>query len=119
MRYSLQYALTFPERLIRAALLRLGPHEHVVLLTMHHIISDGWSIGLLAREITALYEAFAAGRPSPLPALQVQYADYAAWQRGWLAGETLEREIGHWRRELAGAPFVLDLPISPRVSGAW
>ena len=71
---------------------------------MHHIVSDGWSMGVLVRELAALYAAFAAGRPSPLPALPVQYADYAVWQRGWLQGEVLEAQLAYWREQLAGAP---------------
>ncbi|HVR09421.1 MAG TPA: amino acid adenylation domain-containing protein, partial [Thermoanaerobaculia bacterium] len=107
--------------LFRTALLRLaagvdagggakGSAEHVVLLTLHHIVGDGWSLGVLMREVAALYEAFAAGRPSPLPELAVQYADFAVWQRGWMAGEVLESELAYWRERLAGAPPVLDLP---------
>ncbi len=77
---------------------------------MHHIASDGWSMGILVREVTALYAAFAAGRPSPLPELPVQYADFAVWQRSWLHGEVLESEIAFWRRQLAGLPPLLELP---------
>ncbi|HEV7785971.1 MAG TPA: condensation domain-containing protein, partial [Thermoanaerobaculia bacterium] len=80
------------------------------MLTLHHIASDGWSQAILVRELTALYAAFAAGRPSPLPPPPLQYADFAAWQRSWLADEKLAAELGHWRRRLAGAPDVLDLP---------
>jgi non-ribosomal peptide synthetase component F len=96
--------------LFRAKLIRSGESEHVVLATMHHIVSDGWSIGVLIREVVALYEAFSAGRPSPLPELPVQYADYAIWQRSWLQGETLERQLGYWKAHLKGAPAALDLP---------
>ncbi|HSG38020.1 MAG TPA: condensation domain-containing protein, partial [Thermoanaerobaculia bacterium] len=95
--------------LLRASLLRLGAEDHVLLLTMHHIVSDGWSLRVLMREVGALYAAFAAGRPSPLPPLPVQYADFAAWQRERLHGEALEREIGYWRQRLEGVP-ALDLP---------
>ncbi|HEX7242310.1 MAG TPA: amino acid adenylation domain-containing protein, partial [Longimicrobiaceae bacterium] len=87
---------------------------------MHHVVSDAWSMDVLVREVTALYEAFAAGRPSPLPELQVQYADFAAWQREWLEGETLERQLAWWRERLAGAPPMVDLPTDrprPRVAG--
>ena len=77
---------------------------------MHHIVSDGWSIGVLIREVGALYAAFSQGRASPLPALAVQYADYALWQRGWLTGEALEKQVAYWRRHLSGAPAALDLP---------
>ncbi|HEX4494362.1 MAG TPA: non-ribosomal peptide synthase/polyketide synthase [Thermoanaerobaculia bacterium] len=101
--------------LLRATLLRsltaAGEEEHVVLLTMHHIISDGWSIGVLIREITALYGAFVTGEPSPLPRLPIQYADYAQWQRGWLAGDVLADQLAYWRRRLGGAPPLLELPI--------
>ncbi|RKI44742.1 non-ribosomal peptide synthetase, partial [Corallococcus sp. AB049A] len=96
--------------LIRANLLRLGSAEHVLLVTMHHIVSDGWSLGVLIREMGALYAAFTEGRPSPLPELSLQYAGYAAWQRSWLQGETLQREVDFWRKKLTGAPPVLELP---------
>ncbi|NOJ91950.1 amino acid adenylation domain-containing protein, partial [Corallococcus coralloides] len=96
--------------LIRASLLKLGATEHVLLITMHHIVSDGWSLGVLIREVGALYAAFTEGRPSPLPELSLQYAGYAAWQRGWLQGETLQKEVDFWRGQLAGAPPVLELP---------
>ncbi len=95
--------------LLRVALLR-GDGEWIVLLTMHHIVSDGWSVNVLIREIAALYGAFVAGRPSPLAELPVQYADFAQWQRGWLAGEVLEEQIEYWRRRLRGAPPLLELP---------
>ena len=96
--------------LLRAALLRLSETSHVLLLTVHHIVSDGWSTGVLVREMAALYAAFLQGRPSPLPALPLQYADFAAWQRGWLAGEVLEAELAWWRAQLDGAPPALELP---------
>jgi amino acid adenylation domain-containing protein len=96
--------------LFRASLLRIAPEDHVLLLAMHHAVSDGWSNGILYREFFALYEAFAAGRPSPLPPLPVRYADYAAWQREWLSGKELERQVAFWREALAGAPAVLELP---------
>jgi len=96
--------------LVRLALLRLGASDHVLLLTMHHIVTDGWSLGVLVREIAALHAAFAQGLPSPLPELAVQYADFAVWQRGWLQGAVLEEQLGHWRRRLAGAPRRLELP---------
>ncbi|MFL6234427.1 MAG: amino acid adenylation domain-containing protein, partial [Thermoanaerobaculia bacterium] len=96
--------------LLRATLLRLAPAEHALLLNLHHIIADGWSLGVLVREITALYGAAATGAPSPLRELPVQYADFAVWQRGWLQGETLERQLAYWRQALAGLPPSLDLP---------
>nr|QEO74808.1 condensation domain-containing protein [uncultured bacterium] len=103
--------------LLRVTLVRLAPEEHLALLTMHHIASDGWSMGILVREITTLYAAFLESRPSPLPDLQIQYADFAVWQRGWLTGEVLEGEIAFWRERLAGAPPVLELPTDrPRPS---
>ncbi|HVR99805.1 MAG TPA: condensation domain-containing protein, partial [Thermoanaerobaculia bacterium] len=96
--------------LLRATLLRRSTAEHVLLFTMHHAVSDGWSIGVLIREVGVLYEAFAAGRPSPLPELPLQFPDYAVWQRGWLQGEVLEKQLDYWRGKLAGAPAVLELP---------
>src|SRR5205807_8260638 len=88
--------------LLRSRLVRMGEREHVLLLVMHHIVSDGWSMGILVREMSALYEAFGEGRPSPLEELRVQYADYAVWQREWLRGEVLEEEVEYWRERLAG-----------------
>jgi amino acid adenylation domain-containing protein len=96
--------------LLRANLLRLGETEHVLLLTIHHIISDGWSVGVFVRELAALYEAYIAGRPSPLPELSIQYADFACWQRDWLQGERLEEQLSYWRAQLADAPSLLELP---------
>ncbi|HEY4591129.1 MAG TPA: amino acid adenylation domain-containing protein, partial [Thermoanaerobaculia bacterium] len=96
--------------LLRGLLVRLGEGDHLVVLTMHHIASDGWSLGLLVREVAALYPAFAARRPSPLPEPPVQYADFALWQRSWLRGEVLGDEIDFWRRRLAGLPPLLELP---------
>src|SRR5580693_3120187 len=103
--------------LLRAVLLRLSEQEHVVVVVVHHIVSDGWSMGILIREIGTLYAAYVAGRPSPLADLSVQYADYAIWQREWLRGEVLTQQIGYWRERLAGAPAALDLP-SDRVRPA-
>ena len=96
--------------LIRGTVLRLGDEEHVGLLTMHHIVSDGWSTGILVREVATLYVAFCAGGSSPLPALPIQYADFAHWQRQWLQGEVLETQIAYWKKQLAGAPALIDLP---------
>jgi len=102
---------------LRLLLVRLGAHGHLLLLTMHHIAADGWSIGVLLREIAALLPAFARGLPSPLPELRLQYADFAIWQRGWLQGEMLAGQIDFWKRRLAGAPQVLRLPTDrPRPS---
>ncbi|HYO16870.1 MAG TPA: condensation domain-containing protein, partial [Thermoanaerobaculia bacterium] len=97
-------------RVLRASLLKLGEGEFRVYLTFHHIAADGWSIGVFLRELSALYEAFAAGRPSPLPEPGVQYGDFAVWQREWLRGEALDGQISWWREALAGLPEVLDLP---------
>jgi amino acid adenylation domain-containing protein len=96
--------------LFRAALLRLGEEDHVLLFSMHHIVSDGWSMGVFFGELSALYEAYREGRESPLPDLAVQYADYAVWQREQLEGEVLERQLAYWRERLAGAPELLELP---------
>jgi amino acid adenylation domain-containing protein len=96
--------------LFRPALLRLAEAEHVLILAMHHVVSDAWSTGVMFRELSELYPAFLAGEASPLPELPVQYADFAAWQRAWLTGETLERELAWWRERLAGAPAALELP---------
>ena len=95
--------------LLRARLLRLGESEHWLLLTQHHIATDGWSSGVLRRELSVLYEAFREGKPSPLPELPVQYADYAVWQRDWLRGEVLEEQLSYWKHTLADLP-VLELP---------
>ena len=96
--------------LLRATLLRLGDQEHVGLLTMHHIVSDGWSTGILIREVATLYLAFSADGSSPLPPLPIQYADYAQWQRQWFQGDVLETQLGYWKEQLAGAPAAIDLP---------
>jgi amino acid adenylation domain-containing protein len=96
--------------LFRAALLRTAPRDHRLLLAMHHIVSDGWSVDVLMGELSALYRALAAGEPSPLVELPIQYGDFAAWQRGWLTGAVLEEQLAYWRRQLAGAPEALDLP---------
>ncbi|WP_369414619.1 condensation domain-containing protein, partial [Corallococcus soli] len=96
--------------LFRVKLARLSDTEHVLVLVMHHIVSDGWSMDVLVREVGALYSAYAAGRASPLPELEVQYADYAAWQRGWLRGDVLQGQLGWWRQQLEGAPHALELP---------
>jgi len=96
--------------LFRVQLIRLGKREHELLVNLHHIISDGWSMGILLRELATLYGAFSQGAPSPLPELPVQYADFAAWQRQQLQGERLAAELEHWRRQLAGIPEALELP---------
>ncbi|NLG49703.1 MAG: amino acid adenylation domain-containing protein, partial [Chloroflexi bacterium] len=96
--------------LLRARLLRVGDAEHIAVLVMHHIISDGWSTNVLVRELVTLYRAFVAGQPSPLPELPIQYADYAAWQREWLQGEVLAEQLDYWKRQLADLPPMLELP---------
>ncbi|HEU0016395.1 MAG TPA: amino acid adenylation domain-containing protein, partial [Longimicrobium sp.] len=96
--------------LIRGRLVRLAEAEHVLLLTMHHIVSDGWSMGVLTRELDALYGAFRRGEPDPLPALPVQYADYAVWQRRWVEGDVLQAQAEYWTRTLGDAPELLELP---------
>ncbi|WP_338868536.1 non-ribosomal peptide synthase/polyketide synthase [Myxococcus stipitatus] len=95
--------------LLRTSLLRLADDEHVLLLTMHHIVSDGWSMGVLVREAAALYDAFRAGHVPKLPELTVQYADFAAWQRSWLQGDVLDTQVSYWRAQLTSPP-VLELP---------
>ncbi|WP_457663362.1 amino acid adenylation domain-containing protein [Sinorhizobium medicae] len=96
--------------LIRGRLIRMSDAEHVFLLTQHHIVSDGWSLGVLLRELSQLYQAFEAGRDDPLPPLAIQYPDYAAWQRQWLSGERLQSQAQYWRDTLSGAPARLALP---------
>ncbi|MDQ1741764.1 MAG: hypothetical protein QOE23_103, partial [Pseudonocardiales bacterium] len=96
--------------LARGRLVLLGPDRHVLLLTLHHVLADGWSMDVLARELGVLYAAASAGRPDPLPPLRVQYADYAAWQRGWLSGAIADRQAEFWTKALDGAPALLELP---------
>ncbi len=104
--------------LLRSTLLRLGDRDHVLLFTLHHIVSDGWSKGVLVREVSALYGAFSRGEDARLPEPPVQYADYAVWQRRWLSGEVLEAQIGYWKQRLAGAPPLLEIPTDrPRAAG--
>ena len=95
---------------LRVGVIELGPEDHVVVLVLHHIAGDGWSVGILAREVAALYGGLVSGRAARLPGLPVQYADYAVWQRDWLASGVEARELGYWRSALAGAPDVLRLP---------
>ena len=95
--------------LVRAKLVLTNEQEYLFLLNMHHIVSDGWSMGVLLHEVESLYPAFAQGLPSPLPELEVQYSDYAQWQRDWLQGDTLKEEVSFWRQQLEGAPTLLDL----------
>lgn len=98
------------DTLLRVKLLSLSEQEYVILLTMHHIVSDGWSTSVLVHELATLYEAFCHGQPSPLPELPIQYIDFAAWQKQWLTGEVLESQLAYWRQQLHGAPAVLELP---------
>ncbi|RKH21643.1 amino acid adenylation domain-containing protein [Corallococcus sp. CA047B] len=96
--------------LFRALLVREDERHHVLLLNLHHIVSDGWSLGVLYEELSSEYQAHHAGRPSDLAPLSVQYADYAAWQRQWLQGDVLQRRLDYWKQELADAPRLLELP---------
>jgi len=96
--------------LLRVKLLRLDEAEHVLLLTMHHIVSDGWSLGVLMRELAVLYEGFSTGKPASLPELPIQYADFAIWQREWLQREVLESQLAYWKQQLGGELPVLELP---------
>jgi acyl-CoA synthetase (AMP-forming)/AMP-acid ligase II len=96
--------------MLRPCLLRLGAEDHILVMTTHHVASDGWSNGILFRELAAAYEAFAAGKGPDLPPLPIQYPDYAVWQRQWLQGEVLRREVEYWQGQLAGAPHRLELP---------
>ncbi|WP_052681832.1 type I polyketide synthase [Saccharothrix sp. ST-888] len=96
--------------LIRVALLRVAEADHVLLVNIHHIVSDGWSLGVLVEELVRLYSAFVRGEGSPLAPLDHQYADFADWQRRWLDGELFDQQLAYWRRQLAGAPKLLGLP---------
>ncbi len=96
--------------LVRASVLHLADDDHVLLLTIHHIVSDGWSMEVLSRELTELYAAEVDDRPSELPELEVQYTDYAVWQRRWLRGEALDEQLAYWRHRLEGAPPLHQLP---------
>ncbi len=96
--------------LFRATLLKVHERDHVLILVVHHIVADGWSAGVFVRELSACYEAHVTGRPSPLPELPIQYGDFAQWQRQWLTGAVLEKELGYWTRRLEGHSGVLELP---------
>nr|MDQ3959312.1 condensation domain-containing protein [Pseudomonadota bacterium] len=96
--------------LLRLMLLRLEEQEHVLLITVHHIVSDDWSMGILFRELATLYQAFVAGSPSPLPDLPIQYADFAEWQRAWFQNQVLEKQLTYWKQQLAEFPPLLELP---------
>jgi len=97
-------------QLLRMKVLKLGAEEHVALFTMHHVVSDGWSMGILVEEIGELYCAYSCGEESPLDELPIQYADFAVWQRAWLQGETLENQLNFWKRHLGGELPALQLP---------
>ncbi|MEJ7808723.1 MAG: condensation domain-containing protein, partial [Telluria sp.] len=97
--------------MLRARLLKMAPDEHILLITMHHIASDGWSMAILTNEFSALYQAHALGRPNPLPPLPIQYADYAHWQRNWLQGNVLEQQLGYWTGQLASLPVAHSVPL--------
>lgn len=99
--------------LLRVTLLRLNRNAHVLLVVMHHIVCDGWSMGVFSRELAALYAAFCAGQPSPLPALTLQYADFAHWQQQTLSGDTLQTQRHYWQRQLAGIPPPAGTPHRP------
>ena len=96
--------------LFRVKVLILGEEQHLALFTLHHIVSDLWSMGILIKEVGALFRAYNRGEASPLPELEIQYADYAVWQRQWLQGEVLDKQLAYWKRQLAGAPSLLQLP---------
>ena len=96
--------------LVRGALARVSGDEHVLLIAQHHIVSDGWSVGVFVREVTTLYAAYCEGQADPLPPLSLQYADYAAWQRDWLQGPARQAQVDFWLAQLSGAPALLELP---------
>ena len=96
--------------MLRARVFRLGETDHVLFFNMHHVASDEWSVYVLIRELKTLYRAFCEGKPSPLPELPIQYADYAVWQRDGLRGEALEKQLNYWKKQLEGAPALLELP---------
>jgi amino acid adenylation domain-containing protein len=108
--------------LMRSTLLLLGERDQVMVLMMHHIIGDVWSIRVIMRELAALYEAYSKGQSSPLPELPIQYADYSIWQRDWLQGEVLQSQLAYWEQKLAGMPEELELPTDyprPPVQSVW
>ncbi|WPN61791.1 non-ribosomal peptide synthase/polyketide synthase [Pseudomonas sp. P9_35] len=98
------------DALLRVALLALGEQEHILVLTLHHIVSDGWSLQVMVDDLMSLYSAFAQGQPAQLPALAVQYADYAVWQRQWMAAGERDRQLGYWTEQLGGEQPLLELP---------
>jgi len=103
--------------LFRSRVVRIGVRDHLIFLTLHHIIADGWSMAVLTREIAALYAAFLKGKPSPLSDLPIQYPDYARWQREWMQGEVLQKQLRYWQNQLDGCPELLEMPTDrPRPS---
>ena len=105
------------EPLIRPTLIVLSKTEHALLVCMHHIVFDGWSVGVFVEELAALYNAYSQGQPSPLAPLPIQYADFAIWQRNWLQGDVLQSQLSYWQQQLANAPALLSLPTDrPRPS---
>ncbi|MEH2355880.1 amino acid adenylation domain-containing protein [Nostoc sp.] len=98
------------EPLVRATLVVLSETEHALLVYIHHIVSDGWSMGVFIQELAALYNAYSQGQPSPLAPLPIQYADFAIWQRQWLQGDVLQSQLSYWQQQLADAPTLLSLP---------
>ena len=103
--------------LIRGRLIQLAADEHALLITMHHIVSDGWSLGVFSRELGTLYDAYRAGEMSCSSRFTVQYADYAAWQRQCLTGEVLQEQSAYWKEQLGGAAALLELPTDLSASG--
>src|SRR5882672_2581296 len=96
--------------LIRALLVRVNEQEHILLATMHHIVTDGWSVGIFQRELSCLYKAFTAAEPVALPDLPIQYTDYSSWQRRWFAGKLYESQLSYWKKQFETLPSVLELP---------
>ncbi|HET9713504.1 MAG TPA: condensation domain-containing protein, partial [Pyrinomonadaceae bacterium] len=96
--------------LIRVLLLRLADDDHIAVVTMHHSVSDGWSVGIFIKEMASLYNSFSRGEESSLPELPIQYADFAQWQRDWLTGEDFDQQLNYWKKQVAGAAPVLELP---------
>ncbi len=107
-------SISAADRFFAPLLLIAGPDNHVLVLTMHHMISDGWSIGVMVQEFAELYEAYATGREPSLAPLTIQYVDFAAWQRKWLESGELDRQLPYWKKQLAGAPPVLGFPADHR-----
>jgi amino acid adenylation domain-containing protein/non-ribosomal peptide synthase protein (TIGR01720 family) len=97
--------------LLRTSLLKLQQNEHVLLVAIHHIVTDGWSMGILIQELSALYEAFSTGNPSPLPELPIQYIDFVHWQREWLSGGLLDKQLSYWKQQLLDAPPIVEIPM--------